>query len=115
MIASSPYSPVLQKLRGRRRGIFACRVLLPAEILPHLPGLLCIYSGDRVVRVLAPRGLVEGFPVNVILALCAAVASYLFIKRPFLMLRSCLPPSASPHRESAGASEALSMADSAAR
>ena len=58
---------------------------------------------------------IADFPANVILALCAAVASYLFIKRPFLMLRSCLPPSASPHRESAGASEALSMADSAAR
>ena len=24
------------------------------------PAYLCIYSGDRVVRVLAPRGLVEG-------------------------------------------------------
>ena len=58
---------------------------------------------------------IADFPANVILAFCVAVASYLFIERPFLMLRSHLSPSASTHKESAGVSEALSMADSAAR
>ena len=43
------------------------------------------------------------------------ITAYREIERPFLMLRSHLSPSASTHKESAGVSEALSMADSAAR
>ena len=58
---------------------------------------------------------IADFPANVILAFCVAVASYLFIERPFLMLRSHFSPSASPNKESAGVPEALSMANSAAR